>query len=178
MGVLNLSEYYDDESDVRKRMKHLRSLMLIHSYIYYWLDNHIVSDHKWQEWADDLARLQKKHPRMKLDYYDDAFVGWDGSTGCHLPYDDWVQSKSVQLLKYHENLSGTKGISSNVVIEDENVSLNLTTKDPTELHVKKIEYVAQAEYFGSIGTIMKRFNNPNFQIYWDAAGTAHAKAVE
>lgn len=71
--------------------------MLIHSYLYYKLDTSIISDHDWQRWADELAELQHEHPQP-IGFYDKVFDGWDGSTGMHLPSDDWIKDKANQLL--------------------------------------------------------------------------------
>lgn len=80
-----------------KRIKHLRSLLLIHSYIYYRLDTSVVSDHQWQHWADELVRLQADHG-IRHGWYDNAFSDWRGDTGCHLPKDEWVVSKAAYIL--------------------------------------------------------------------------------
>ena len=34
--------------------------MLVHSYLYYKLDNPIIDDDTWQKWANELAELQRK----------------------------------------------------------------------------------------------------------------------
>ncbi len=72
--------------------------MLIHSYLYYHLDTSIVSDHKWQDWANELAFLQQTYPE-KIDWYDKEFADWDGSTGMHLPVNDWIKDKAATLLQ-------------------------------------------------------------------------------
>lgn len=71
--------------------------MLIHSYLYYILDQPIVSDDDWQRWADELTELQHDHPEP-INWYDDAFADWDGSTGMHLPQDQWVRDRAYKLL--------------------------------------------------------------------------------
>ena len=71
--------------------------MVIHSYIYYHLNDTLVSDEVWQGMADKLAMMQQDGPQA-IGCYDDAFVGWDGSTGHHLPADSWVIHKATQLL--------------------------------------------------------------------------------
>lgn len=63
--------------------------MLVHSHLYYREDTPIVSDHRWQDWADQLATIQLQHPRQ-LGFYDAAFEDWDGSTGYHLPTDQEI----------------------------------------------------------------------------------------
>lgn len=74
--------------------------MLVHSFIYYKLDDNIVSDHQWQAWAQELAQLQRQHPKP-IGFYDDVFVDWDGSSGFHLPSDPWVEGEAQWLLTYH-----------------------------------------------------------------------------
>ena len=82
-----------------ERIKQRRSQMLIHSYLYYHKDTSIISDHQWQEWAEELKELQASYP-APIDFYDKAFSDWDGSTGMHLPTDNWIRRKAKQLLTY------------------------------------------------------------------------------
>lgn len=83
---------------VPEKIKQRRSQMLIHSYLYYHMDTSIVSDHQWQDWANELAYLQSVNTRP-IGFYDKEFIGWDGSSGYHLPKDDWIHSKAVLLLQ-------------------------------------------------------------------------------
>ena len=84
-------------------IKRRRSQMLIHSYMYYEKDNPVISDDQWQVWAFELEKLQENYPEhCKLDWYDDVFVGWNGATGCHLPRDEWVRNKALQLYRYKD----------------------------------------------------------------------------
>ena len=87
--------------EVYNRIEHLRRLMLVHCCIYYKLGDNIVSDHTWQEWAWELARLQDKHG-YAFGFYDDQFKDWDGSTGYHLRYDDGVTDKAIWLLRQRD----------------------------------------------------------------------------
>lgn len=73
--------------------------MLVHSFIYYKQDAGLITDQQWQTWADELVRLQSEHG-TKIGFYDEAFADWDGSTGYHLPQDNWVAAKAAQLLAY------------------------------------------------------------------------------
>lgn len=75
--------------------------MLVHSYIYYFMGDSIISDRKWQKWANELVSLQNKC--KVIDWYDEEFDDWTGSTGMHLPRDDWVVNKAVQLLRIRGN---------------------------------------------------------------------------
>lgn len=74
---------------IKERIKQRRSQMLVHSYLYYIEDAALISDDKWQRWADELYRLQKKNPdECQIDFYDEAFKDWTGDTGFHLPLKD------------------------------------------------------------------------------------------
>ena len=43
-----------------EKIRQRRRQMLVHSYIYYELDDSIISDAQWSKWAVELAELQKK----------------------------------------------------------------------------------------------------------------------
>lgn len=75
--------------------------MLIHSCIYYELDNSVISDDVWQRWADELEQLQLKYPEhTKIGFFDFEFSDWTGATGNHLPLrDPWVISKARYILE-------------------------------------------------------------------------------
>lgn len=88
-------------SPAASRIVQRRTQMFVHSYLYYVLDQPIVSDHAWQRWADDLALMQRNHPKLAVDFYDDDFADWDGSTGMHLPQYPWVVERGAQLLRLH-----------------------------------------------------------------------------
>ena len=83
------------------RIKYLRSVLVVHSYIYYHRNDNIVSDEQWQAWADELVRLQRNND-CNIGFYDVEFEDWDGSTGMHLPRDAWVERKATQLLNYRD----------------------------------------------------------------------------
>lgn len=88
-------------TNILELIKQRRSQMLVHSYLYYWEDITIVNDHQWQRWADELTDIQRAFP-VDIGFYDMVFKDWDGSTGCHLPRDDWVRQKALQLVRLHE----------------------------------------------------------------------------
>ena len=81
------------------RLVHLRRLMLLHSCIYYHLNDSVVSDHQWQAWANELAELQAASPAaVDIGFYDEHFATWDGSTGYHLPVDPGILDSAQRLL--------------------------------------------------------------------------------
>ena len=86
-------------------IKQRRAQMLVHSCIYYHLDESIVSDHQWQAWADELEKIQTEYPdEIKIGFFDWEFRDWDNSTGAHLPHrHPWVFAKANQLLYNHNN---------------------------------------------------------------------------
>ncbi len=78
--------------------------MLVHSCIYYDFGASVVSDAKWQQWANELVKLQTTYPKEadKVIYSQD-FKGFDGTTGHHLPYRSrTIVAKARQLLNYRE----------------------------------------------------------------------------
>ena len=82
---------------IEQRIIHLRRLMLVHCCCYYELNGALVDDATWQEWAWELAELQEGQP--SLDFYDEMFRDWDGSTGYHLRYDADVRRVATRLLE-------------------------------------------------------------------------------
>jgi len=93
----------EETVDVKSKIRQRRSQMLIHSCLYYEMDESIVSDHEWQEWADELEQLQTNNPEQcKIDFFDFEFRDWTGGTGNHLPLrDPWVSAKAKQILRIH-----------------------------------------------------------------------------
>lgn len=109
---MNLFDFIDDPSAntvtkeaVQEKIRQRRAQMLIHSCIYYELNDNIVSDHQWQAWADELEALQRTYPDWtQIGFYDWNFRDWDGSTGNHLPHrDPWVFSKANYILEITRN---------------------------------------------------------------------------
>ena len=104
----SLTDLFDEDKFERglviERIRQRRKQMLIHSCIYYELNDNVVSDHKWQEWAEELAKLQNDHPDCcKIHYYDDAFKDWDGTTGAMLPYREaGIFANARWLLNFHK----------------------------------------------------------------------------
>jgi hypothetical protein len=102
LDALFESEEVRDVEAIKAKIKQRRAQMLIHSCIYYELDDNVISDHKWQYWADELEVLQRENPDCcKLDFYDWNFKDWTGATGNHLPHrDPWVNAQARWLLTY------------------------------------------------------------------------------
>lgn len=88
-------------------IKRRRSQMLVHSFIYYRLNDNIISDSVWQEWANELRDLQNNNPDCcNIDFYDEEFDGWSGDSGNFLPLGEpWIGAVAERLLEYHSNRS-------------------------------------------------------------------------
>lgn len=91
------------EQSIGEKIQQRRLQILVHSCLYYELDNSIVSDATWNKWAKELIQLQKENPEIaKKVKYNEAFEGFDGSTGFNLPLkDEWVIGTAKYLLKIH-----------------------------------------------------------------------------
>lgn len=83
-----------------ERVRQRRTQMLVHSFLYYEMNETIVSDDTWQRWADELVQLQAQHP-APIGFYDEEFADWDGATGMHLPQDGYVRAAALKLLDLH-----------------------------------------------------------------------------
>lgn len=87
---------YNATQTIAERVRQLRSLMLLHSYLYYHLDLPVVTDNQWQAWANELRDIQAAFD-CEIGWYDAEFADWNGSTGYHLPVDGFVLTIAVRL---------------------------------------------------------------------------------
>ena len=80
--------------------------MIVHSAIYYVLNDNIITDDEWTTRAKELVRLQNEYPDVASQVvYAEEFKDFDGSTGFNLPKDDKVLAKAQYLL----NISRKRG---------------------------------------------------------------------
>lgn len=85
---------------VAELIKRRRLQLLVHSCIYYRLNDNIIDDHTFDRWSDELVKLQADNPDIskQVEWYE-AFKDWDGSTGAFLPINDpWVVGHAEYLL--------------------------------------------------------------------------------
>ena len=102
--MTTIEDLFEDEDPMvnsvqtlSEKIKQRRTQMLVHSYLYYKLDENIVDDDKWQQWANELVELQKQ--KMNIGFYDKEFADWTGASGAFLRFDRWVAVKAKSLLK-------------------------------------------------------------------------------
>lgn len=88
--MIHLYEIFSgEELKIAEKIQQRRYQMLVHSYIYYEMNENIVSDSQWSKWAVELADLQKKYPEIASQVrYANDFADWDGSSGAFLTYVD------------------------------------------------------------------------------------------
>lgn len=104
--MADLSAWLDAEPMVNEvqtlseKIRQRRTQMMIHSYLYYTMDQNVIDDDTWQRWADELVELQKQ--KKVIGFYDKEFEDWTGATGMHLPKDKWIVQRAKWLLHYKE----------------------------------------------------------------------------
>lgn len=64
-------------------IRRYRRVLIVHSLLYYELDESIIPDWQFDQWCKELAELQNAHPEYSDDF-DHYFANFDGSTGYHL----------------------------------------------------------------------------------------------
>lgn len=85
---------------IEEKIQQRRLQVLVHSYIYYELNDSIVSDDTWIRWARELVQLQQDNPKIASTViYADQFKGFDGSTGAFFMFDDKIRSTALKLLE-------------------------------------------------------------------------------
>lgn len=67
-----------------------RRQVLVHSILYYAYNTNVVPDATYDLWAQELAKVQQDHPEDSeaVEYHLEAFRGYTGETGFHLPLHD------------------------------------------------------------------------------------------
>ena len=86
---------------VYEKIRQRRIQMLIHSHLYYRMNINLITDFDFDKWGRELAVLQRDYPlEAEACEFAEYFTDWDGSTGCHLPYFPWIDSKAQQLHEY------------------------------------------------------------------------------
>ena len=71
-------------NDVLRRMAMLRRQLLIHAYIYYVLNENIISDHEWDRRGREHKALQDEHG-WNINFYDDIFKHYNGQSAYWFP---------------------------------------------------------------------------------------------
>lgn len=93
-------EFNDEDQRIADLIKRRRLQILVHSCIYYHMDENIITDKQYDTWARELQKLQEDHPLISAKViWNEAFKGYDASTGFDLPITDpWVIRKAEYLI--------------------------------------------------------------------------------
>lgn len=89
---------------IKERIEYLRKKLLVHSIIYYRLDENLISDEKWAEWALELERLTQEYPYIAQNaFLAKEFKDFDHSTGYNLSLETpWAVKKAIDLVEYYK----------------------------------------------------------------------------
>ena len=92
------------QGSIAEKIKRRRLQILIHSCIYYVLDDNIIADDTFDTWSKELVKLMKENPDAYSDRCDKEFKDWDGATGYDLRLrDPWVISTAQYILNLERN---------------------------------------------------------------------------
>jgi hypothetical protein len=78
--------------------------LLVHSFLYYQLNENIISDHTFDKWSKELAQAIIEHPEtFNKSVYAEGFKDFDGSSGYDLPFHlPEIQNAGYKMLKLHQ----------------------------------------------------------------------------
>ena len=104
-SIINTYDLFTGQDlQIAEKIQQRRYQMLVHSCLYYHLNNNIISDKQWDEWARELRDLQNQYPEIskQVTLYE-YFKDWDASTGAFLPItESWVMVKARQVAGINE----------------------------------------------------------------------------
>ena len=94
------------DQNVIQRIEYLRKKLLVHSIIYYRLNESIIPDTKWAEWALELENLVRDHPEEDQNsFLAKEFQDFDHSTGYNLPLEiPWAVAVAMNLVLYDQKI--------------------------------------------------------------------------
>lgn len=90
-----------DQNEVKSLIERRRKQLLVHSIIYYRMDESLITDQKWAKWAVELEELTKKYPEIADEaFLSEEFKDFDHSTGYNLPLETpWAVARAIWLLE-------------------------------------------------------------------------------
>lgn len=93
-----------EEARIAELITRRRRQILVHSVIYYEMNENIISDAQWTAWSRELEALQRKYPEIASKCsLADAFEEFDFCSGFNLPLrDPWAVRTAKWLLKIHK----------------------------------------------------------------------------
>jgi hypothetical protein len=74
--------------------------IMVHSVLYYRMNESLIDDFTFDKWCNELVKLQLDHPEeAKTAPFSEKFKDFDGSTGFHLCDSPWAISIAYRLLR-------------------------------------------------------------------------------
>ena len=113
-----------------EKIQQRRLQILVHSYIYYELNDNIISDSQWNKWAHELVELQRKYPKESSSViHADTFKDFDGSTGMDLAYSDpFIVNRANYLLSMKKSLKSIGNVKKSVSKTSQKASKQAVSK--------------------------------------------------
>ena len=100
----------ENEEDIVNLIKRRRFQILVHSYIYYRLNDNIISNATFDQWANELIELQQKYPEISknTELYDvfSDFSNVGDAASLPLDGDPKLDNRARQLLRDCRRTSG------------------------------------------------------------------------
>lgn len=95
----------DEMTQIGTLIGRRRRQILVHSVIYYKMNENIISDQQWSDWAVELEQLQRDYPDIaEVSPLHEAFKDFEHSSGQTLPLEDpWAVRTAQWLLTIHHN---------------------------------------------------------------------------
>lgn len=93
-------DYTCQDADKIKEFIHRRRRQLVfNSIVYYRFQTQLITDHQWDTWARELSAIQQRYPEYskEVEYKQEDFIDWDGSTGYHLNDQNYISKIQVML---------------------------------------------------------------------------------
>lgn len=104
-SIINTYDLFTGQNlQIAEKIQQRRYQILIHSCLYYHLNQNIISDKQWDAWARELRDLQNQYPEIskQVTLYE-YFKDWDASTGAFLPItESWIVMKARQVAGINE----------------------------------------------------------------------------
>ena len=99
----------ESQEDIANLIKRRRFQILVHSYIYYRLNDNIISNATFDKWANELIELQQKYPEIskEIELYEvfADFIDVGDTASLPLDNDPRLDNRARQLLR---NCRGNK----------------------------------------------------------------------
>lgn len=88
-------------AQIKELIERRRRQVLVHSVIYYKLNENLITDSQWSAWALELEELQNTYPQIAAECcFADEFEGFEHSSGMDLPLENpWAVTTAAYLVR-------------------------------------------------------------------------------